>query len=107
MTPIISPWIIYALSLCNGAKGFLIFISIVIPIACFFMRVDGGEFPLKKWGMATLCLMFVIGLLIPSKTTALQMLVAQNVTYERVEIVGETVADVYESIIDAVGGPEE
>lgn len=59
--------------------------------------------PVKKRVVISICVVFVVGLLIPSKTTALQMLVAQNVTYERVDIVGETIVDIYDDIVLAVG----
>ena len=59
--------------------------------------------PVKKRVVISICAVFVVGLLIPSKTTALQMLVAQNVTYERVDVVGETIVDIYNDIVLAVG----
>ena len=37
----------------------------------------------------------------------MKMIVAQNVTYERVEIVGDTVEDIYNDIISLVDGNED
>ena len=101
MTPIISPWIIYGLSLCNGAKVLLVLGAAIALGVYIFMCLD--DCAVKKWIVAILSLVFIVGLLIPSKTTALQMLVAQNVTYERVDVVGETIVDIYNDIVLAVG----
>ena len=103
MTPIISPWIIYGLSICDGAKILLVFCQgfalIVYIVGCIVEDLT----PVKKRVVISICVVFVVGLLIPSKTTALQMLVAQNVTYERVDVVGETIVDIYNDIVLAVG----
>lgn len=101
MTPIISPWVIYGLSLCNGAKALLVFGAACGLVMCGWLCLEDGA--VKKWIVATLSLVLIVGLLIPSKTTALQMLVAQNVTYERVDVVGETIVDIYNDIVLAVG----
>jgi len=101
MTPIISPWIIYGLSLCDGVKALLIFGAACGLAWCGWLCLD--ECAVNKWAVTILSLAFILGLLVPSKTTALQMLVAQNVTYERVDIVGETIVDIYNDIVLAVG----
>ena len=56
----------------------------------------------KKGKKLLICIIVltIISNLIPTKTTCLEMLVAQNITYERIEIVGQTVEDVYNDIIN-------
>ena len=55
----------------------------------------------------TVPLITVLFIAIPTESTLTKMIVAQNVTYERVEMVGETVKDVYEDIISLVDGNNE
>lgn len=101
MTPIISPWIIYWLSLCDGAKALLIFGAVCGLVWYVWLCLD--ERSVNKWVVTILSLALILGLLVPSKATALQMLVAQNVTYERVDVVEETIVDIYNDIVLAVG----
>lgn len=104
MTPIISPWIIYALSLCDGAKMLLTAVSLLGLFIYGWLGFQGDLWKIRKGVVALFVSCFVIGCLIPSYNTAIQMLVAQNVTYERVEVVGQTVEDIYEDILSVVGG---
>lgn len=41
-----------------------------------------------------------VNIFIPSQTTIEKMIIAQNVTYERVEQAADTVTDVYNDIMD-------
>ena len=43
--------------------------------------------------------MCLIILIVPSQNTLVQMLIAENITYERLEVVGETIEGVYEDIL--------
>lgn len=115
MTPIISPWVFYATYVC-GNLSFIcaavviitIFVSIV-AIACGFLE-DFIEYVKPKtkrilFIIFSICL--VIAIFCPSESTITKMIVAQNVTYERVEIVGDTVEDIYNDIISLVDGNED
>jgi hypothetical protein len=42
----------------------------------------------------------IFGTIIPTESTITKMIVAQNVTYERVEIAADTVQSVYEDIME-------
>lgn len=107
MTPIINPWIIYALGMCEGAKILLLIIGLCGGIAYIGIGLEPWAWEIRKSVVALLVLCCVAGFLIPSEDTAMQMLVAQNVTYERVEAVGQTVEDIYEDILDVIGDKEE
>jgi hypothetical protein len=37
---------------------------------------------------------------VPDDKTCVQMLIADNITYERLEVVGKTVEDIYGDILD-------
>ena len=111
MTPVISPWVFYAISVADVVKFaaaiFAIFIGIGAIITTLANRFDYGEDDedYLKWKpiakrttiVATVCLVFAI--FIPSEKTITKMIVAQNVTYERVEVVTDTVQTVYEDIM--------
>ena len=111
MTPIISPWFFYLLQITYGFIGILVFsiFGVIIYGAIKWYIIFTEEGPdsdiyikeSKKGKKLLICIIVltIISNLIPTKTTCLEMLVAQNVTYERIEIVGQTVEDVYNDII--------
>ena len=105
MTPIISPLTFYLMSLVNNLIDFFIVVSIVSIASCFiyvFICCEEG-YIIKKSIVAILGTTFVISVLlyifIPSENTITKMLIAQNVTYERVEVATDTVQSVYEDIM--------
>lgn len=107
MTPIISPWIIYALGILDGTKMLLLIVGLCGCVVYIGIGIDPGLWKIKKSVVALLALCFVAGLLVPSEDTAIKMLVAQNATYERVELVGQTVEEIYEDILGAIGSKED
>lgn len=107
MTPIINPWIFYAIDICNNIKvaGFVLGIVILIISFCSIPLLIEGEIKfslVKKFAKIIVPIFIVCTVLVPSKDTLIKMLIAQNVTYERVEIASETVQDVYDDIISLV-----
>ena len=107
MTPIISPWIFYAIDICNNIKvaGFVLGVVILIVAFCSIPLLIEGEIKfssVKKFAKIIVPIFIVFTVLVPSKDTLIKMLIAQNVTYERVEIASETVQDIYEDIISLV-----
>lgn len=114
MTPIISPWFFYLLQVVDGLSVSFVIIASAIAIygaVRWFLIFDSEEGDTDspyyqkgaKQGKRLLIAMIVfwfLSILVPTKTTCLEMLVAQNVTYERVEIVGQTVEDIYNDIIN-------
>ncbi len=105
MTPIISPWIFYALSVVDAVKGISI-AAMVIAIAGALVVgaivfIDDLDLTprLVKIVVIPLVTSVVLSIFIPSEKTITKMIVAQNVTYERVEVIGDTVETVYNDIM--------
>ncbi|WP_338948117.1 hypothetical protein [Fusobacterium varium] len=95
MTPIVSPLIIYLIGVIGNIQGALV---IAGGIACFALVGLGiiglageDEKLLKKAKLSTILLLIItfIFTIIPDKTTIISMIVAKNVTYERVEKVAD------------------
>ena len=114
MTPVISPWVFYALSVTTAIKVigtiaatlFTIVAGIFIVIKYteeFDYGTDSEDYKtaskiLKKVIPATI-LCILIAIFTPSSNTITKMIVAQNVTYERVEMAADTVQTIYEDIM--------
>ena len=105
----------YAISVVDVMKVIIIIVSVcvasfAITMACiaFSHRIDWGETDedyLKfkafvKPSVVLSVILILLGVLIPSERTITRMIVAQNVTYERVETVTDTVETVYNDIIN-------
>lgn len=100
---IINPWIIYLIAVLNHLStaaliGVAIGLGMMIAIWC-----DNPEnikpFRFAKWLFAISITLMV---LIPSKEEMYTMLVADTVTYEMVDTVGEGVKGTVDYIVDAV-----
>lgn len=106
MTPVISPWVFYVMGITDRVStvsevlafgsGFLLFgyltyclLDLQKPVATLVTK---------------LALPFVVSVLlmtlIPSSATITKMIIAQNVTYERVEAATDTVETVYNDIME-------
>ena len=106
--PVINPIVFYLMSIADALKGILLLIGVGAlafpPIYALTVAENGDEFVMachrvKKAfviGMAIL----TIRIFIPSTATVEKMVIAQNVTYERVEQATDVVADVYDDIMD-------
>lgn len=112
MTPVISPWLFYGMEVADDLQ----FVGAIIAIMLFFVLVGVGiylamegeylhEDAFKKWVSNVKKLSFgfitclVILVFVPSESTIIKMIVAQNVTYERVEVATDTVETVYNDIM--------
>ena len=111
MTPVISPLVFYLMPIASKVQGLALSVGIVLLIAtsiCFLIflfELDLDEelsaramAAAKKLIVPTIvaALVFVVT---PSSTTITKMLIAQNVTHERVETVADTVESVYNDIM--------
>lgn len=105
MTPIVSPWLVYLAGVSMSVRIVLAMSSIVVFAYPFFkwMNDDPMGIPLDKKlvkrNIIIGCIVLGLGLLTPSRETIAAMVVAQNVTYERVESAGNIVEDVYSDVI--------
>ena len=106
MTPIISPWVVYCLNMCTGIKFILLIIGLIGGVCYILYELDKWNGKPKTSIITLFVFISLLGMIIPDEELATKMLIAQNVTYERVEMVGDTVKDVYEDIISLVDGNE-
>ena len=119
--PIISPWFIYGLSILDSLCVILFVLTMILGLTTFFSfmeytttyreeRKEEMLRYLKIAGSGTLvCLLLII--LIPSKSTAVQMYVASRITPANVEKAtdyGEKAIDkLIEKILDTVNKYQE
>lgn len=113
MTPVISPWVFYLMPVCEniatvsaiatGISG----LALAVVAGClvsYYNYFDEDEIGRFKHWIKLLSVITIIALLlaclIPSEETITKMIVAQNVTYERVDVVTDTVANVYNDIMN-------
>ena len=119
--PIISPWIFYLINVFDTLKqigiivvlvlGFVIVLSLCSLFCNFEHYSDGKEaWEEYKW-IKKFIIGFIVSVLlvvfIPSKQTMYTMLVADNVTYENVEIATDTIKDGVDYIFEKLDGDEE
>ena len=118
MTPIINPWVFYLMPLCDNlgfccsALGILGLAAVIWITICVTTEQTSG-YPdrgaiaamekLRKKLIPLTVATLIAGSIIPSEETITKMLVAQNVTYERVEVATDTVQSVYEDIMGLFG----
>lgn len=129
MDPIISPWLIYLISVINSIRIFAFILGLVfsIPLLIYFVsdffnhinedilfpyQLDEYE-KLKKRNSKQikkyfiLCLTFIlVGLLIPSKETLITMLIANVITPDNInmsnELIKYNVQDYVNIIVDGI-----
>lgn len=129
MDPIVSPWLIYLISVINSIRIFAFILGLVfsIPLLIYFVsdffnyinenilfpyQLDEYE-ELKKRNSKQirkyfiLCLTFIlVGLLIPSKETLITMLIANVITLDNInmsnEIVKHNIQDYVNIIVDGI-----
>lgn len=114
MTPVISPWVFYAIYVAEGVAFLAAPIAIIAGIAYVAVKVaslfgiyygeDGEDYIKIRKASKTLgtvaLVTAVLATLVPGEKTITKMIVAQNVTYERVEMATDVVQTVYEDIMD-------
>lgn len=110
-TPIISPWFFYLADLFNSLIGIsivILFSAIAIGALTWFNAVESDlekeEYTAayNKYGKKCIFAIIISAILLtflPSEQTCIKMLLADNITYERLELVGTSIQDIYEDII--------
>ena len=106
--PVINPMVFYLMYVADALKDFLFFVGVgmlILPVVyaiaisddedCFKRACRQGK-KILVIGMVVL----TIRIFIPSTATIEKMVIAQNVTYERVEQATDVVADVYDDIME-------
>lgn len=111
MTPIISPWFFYfaaKVEMIHMFAWILFFGGLVIGAVALYDACDtnNDEYKekvkktFKKPCIIVCIIMCLILLIVPCRDTLVQMLIAENITYERLEIVGDGIESVYEDIMN-------
>ena len=109
MESIVSPWIIYLLGMLPeqgdmplAAVVFIIFIVIGFIRAMIFIDTPTPEELFKKIWLTPMLVIFLISIpvtiLIPSKSTLIQMYVANEITYDRAEKAVEIGKDIIQEV---------
>lgn len=109
-TPIISPWFFYFINILEELNTALwIFasfglvvggVTLLLLTANLINEEDFMSFKTaKKIFIAGLIFMF-LAIIIPSQQTCIQMLIADNITYEKLEAAGDTIENIYQDILD-------
>lgn len=114
MTSVISPWFFYWISVLD-TLGFCLAImatiGLIVGLGIMGMAaMDPYEFGDKdtakkaykkgKLSFILSIIVFILTIFIPTQDVCLQMLIAHNVTYERIETAGQTVEEICADIID-------
>lgn len=123
MTPVISPWVFYAISVASSIVAVASVVAVVVGIAYLIIKGisiaalceegadDEGYIKVKNIAkhLGRIALVAIIlSTIVPGEKTITKMIVAQNVTYERVEAATDIVQKVYEDIMDLFAeGKEE
>lgn len=107
--PVINPNVIYLMYLLNNIReaifwlliilGMVGFVVIFSSLDCKSEREYKSRLKNVKLFIVSFVILFLIYIVLPSQQVMIQMLVAKNITVERVEIAGETINRIYNDII--------
>lgn len=111
--PVINPWVFYAVYVADGIAVVAVIIAVIAGIAYAAVKVvslfgyysgedDEDYIKIKKASktLGTVALVAaILAIFVPGEKTITKMIVAQNVTYERVEAATDVVQTVYEDIM--------
>jgi uncharacterized membrane protein YbjE (DUF340 family) len=112
MTPIISPWIIYFLGIVPKMTAIFeifsvmgVLATIIILFIAYSAFKDDMEVPLifRRKTLVTSVFLFTVtvnflNMFVPNQDTAIKMLVANEITYERLDMVKSETKDIYNVI---------
>lgn len=106
---VVNPIWFYLMSVCGGLSlllGVMGFLAVTVGgIGCFVCHREDDvrsikAFKIFKRLVISGLVALGVNIFIPGQTTIEKMIIAQNVTYERVEQATDTVTDVYNDIMD-------
>ena len=97
MTPVISPWVFYLMDVSTGLTTVAFLVGLVAIVWAANSWIERGKPNKKSVVIAITCAILFI--FTPAGSTITKMIIAQNVTYERVEVTTNTVQSVYEDIM--------
>lgn len=110
--PIISPWIIYAIDVCNSISGVSVIFSIlgIFAIICIFIAMldrpyeDNSRYKkLLKRLMIFTTVFIIVAIIVPDKRVGYTMLATQYVTKENVLNAVDITEKIVNKIIEVKG----
>lgn len=119
MDYIINPMWFYWLQVADDMKFLFELVGLicgVIATAIWLGAVGSGETSIEegkrvakiaKRFAIVFCLVFIIGIFIPSKQTLIEMEIAKHATYSNVESIKEQITDAADYILDRLEGKEK
>lgn len=99
--PVVNPIWFYLMSVCDSIVCIAVlglFVASIFGTLMYFLDEKTKKRSKKLFVIGIVCAALIV--LCPTKKTLEKMLIAQNVTYERVEQATDTVTDVYNDIMD-------
>ena len=100
MEVIINPMWFYLIGMCDSLINTIIFILFVLGFLIFINSLDGEKAPKILWIMFITFLILVT--FIPTSNTVTKMLIASQVTTDKVEKSVEVIEKVYNDIITKI-----
>lgn len=109
MTPIISPWIIYAISVLSSVK-FILTLGCVVSLVVWGILLgaildeeEDAKIPFK-YSSIVFMVCVILTILIPSKETMLTMLTLHYVTPDNLLLLQDNIIDFIQKIVDIYKG---
>lgn len=99
--PVVNPIWFYLMSVCDSVVTLAVGVCVLASIALVIGWMCDEKFSERCKTALTLSIVCAaLAVFCPTQKTLEKMLIAQNVTYERVEQATDTVTDVYNDIMD-------
>lgn len=99
--PVVNPIWFYLMSVCDSVAMLAVGVCVLACIAVVIWWMCDEKFSKRCKKALTLSIVCAaLAVFCPTQKTLEKMLIAQNVTYERVEQATDTVTDVYNDIMD-------
>jgi hypothetical protein len=111
MEPVISPWIIYLISILSTIKDtaiFLVFISLVVITVLGIVFLVEDEEEKEKWKSTAktvikiLIISSIVCIIVPDTETMISMLIFSYITPENIQLIQGNAVDFITKIIDIV-----
>ena len=109
MTPVISPRLFYWMSVVDELKIFsciaiiVVLVTVVVYLLWCSIEMETVQRNVVKRLIVAVIISAIICVFVPSSKTITKMIVAKNVTYERIGGAVDTVQSVYEDIMALFG----
>lgn len=119
MTPIVSPWIFYLISVLSVLSDLAVIVMIGAVIICVFFGISILDFDgegsedykrdkrIIKKSIITFIIAMIMVIFIPSEDTCYKMFVASYITEDNIKAVGDTADELVDYIVDKVQDLQE